>query len=366
MKKQTLKIISITVTLLLLWMLTSYLLWIFQRENLIKTVDLTTSNDFMLLHIKSLILPIMVWMIFFLLPKRIYKNKRFELMMFMWTLLVMLLALMPWLWFILDNNLRLDIFNVIYIQPVYLYIIWSILVLSKAVSCCDVLIRRFPLFLKYNILQVIVSIPIIFFWNTIDIIILWGVWSIMFLNKNTKNIIKYLIFNIILAFWLFYLILTQVNPIKIDIVWCNNIYEQDVQIEKKSCYTKLSLKSIFPDTKTLMYGNQDWLLQKEIPDIGSTFTLAGLWERLWIVSRFVLIWLYTYLFFMLYKIKSIKNKKYLIIWLSSYLLLSLVISVLVNIGMLPFIDSNLLLIGYMNPAVMAQILAIVLIIKYSN
>lgn len=350
MRNQEIKILITTAILLLIWVMTTYLLWDFQQQNLNNNLSLNLPKFFSTrIHIKSIMFALIIWWIIFFLPKKVFKNKRFEIVFFIFTLLLTVLSMIPWIGTNLDGKMRLDIFNIISIQPIYLYIVWSILILSKFN------IKNSP-YLKYILLQIIISIPLVLTWSFVYLLILWIIGSIMFLYHKPTFRLRCSLINIIVLAISFWFILPKQNLIEENKIWCVQFSNSE---NTDNCYQKLSIKKIFNEWKIFWVWHKKWELVKEIPDIKWSFVFAGIWESFGILWRIILLWLYFYLFSLLYKSK----KNSIIIWLSSYLLIELLINILINIWLLPYIQTNLLLISFSSYAIIAQILSIVIITR---
>lgn len=342
-------------------------------------------------HIQSIIIWLVIWGLFLLAPKKYITNQSVILTFFWISLILILLSLFNGIWYSISwETWRVILFWVTF-NPIYLYIIWSILLLTSFLSKKWFLLRQFkfttkffqlivslpefylkiPIYVKYLILQILVSIPVIVINDFSNLILVWGISFFIFLFSKETSKIKYIFMTFFMIVWI--VSITSINKydyIYKRIAYCNildNNWKENVEKKWNNVVCQFIKKTTLAIEKWwitwVWYKN--WKLSKEIPDVMTDFNFSWITEEFWKIWIWVVLLLYAILFFIILKkdIKVKNEENLLVVWLCSYLLLTTFFHIWGNLWLTPFASFNLPYMSYWSSQLISYIITMSLILK---
>lgn len=387
------KLLIIIIVLSLLWIGVFTMFSLSSRESLTLSDYLvkewrrnkTTETFYFIRYIYQVIIGLIFGLWFFLIPKKYLISFKFSILFFLITLIFLLLNLFGWTWETLNwETGRVYLFWISF-MPIYLYIIWSILLLVNFLSInssgkeqikmktkwlsfilkLPSFFTKLPLFIKYLIIQILISVPVILVPDLSNLILLWTMGMIIFFFSKQTWKIKYLLLAIALsAIWLVSTCFTnRYEYILNDALQCwlfaNNKTTTPI------CYNHNKTQLAISRWGLIWVWHWNWQLNKEVPNVINNLHFAWIWEEFWKLWLLFLMSVYVLLFRIIFKKtkREDDNSRLTIIWLWSYMLLPTLFHILVNIWLLPFIWFNLSFISYWLSQLVAQMIAIGIILK---
>ncbi len=354
-----------------------------------KNISGYSIDFFTIRYLISIIVAIVISLPFLLAPKKYIYNKWFSITFFVFSLL--LLILWTFRYISSYNNVNWISIWIITIQPIYFYIIWSIFLLvnflvnwkkssdkiklktkNKFLKLDFTLNKpkffsKIPVWWKYTIIQIIISIPVFLIKDLSNLFLLWCIWILVFLFSMHKGKLKYfIIIALISLIWILGVFSSdRYNYLTDRYFKCNTFVE--IQ-DKELCYVEYEIKSAIERWWLfgVWYKNWKWIGAWEII---SDNIFAWIWEEFWKMGLLFLVWIYIMLFWSIHRYtKQWLKENYfwelIIIWLSSYIFLNIAFHILSNLGILPNVSFNLPFIWYWSSALMSYFLAMSFIVRF--